>query len=631
MDWPLASNYTAILQNPKVAFVDPQLQACQIRRNAHNQPLGISGQFAVVYQAELPDGRRRAVRAFTSPREERTERYQLISELLAQNEHIASLVEFQYTERGLRAATNSGRARLYPLITMEWVAGDTLFDWVRDRCRANEQDRMRELADRWVQLVSDLEAAQIAHGDLQHGNVLVTPQDELKLVDYDGMCVPSLVGRRNLEIGMPPYQHPRRSDQTLLSLTLDRFSALFIYVALRALAVAPDLWFSCVEATGYDKLLFSESDFAHPSGSEICHALQSSSDEELARLTGLLIDAYHGAMDAVPRLAEVVESMTTSAPPAMPQPAADTTWPAPDTSQPAADTTWPAPDTSQPAPETAWGAPDTSQPAPDTPWGVPDSSQPVADTQWGAPGTSQPAADTPWGAPDLTQPTTDTSWGASPSPHPSTPDAPVAGQFSTSPPTPEVPVSPGPEARAPHPPAERCDEPVPKVAPMLAALRDKNVDKFCENFDARLVRAHQDQFVLYRQLVVAWARDRFRSPNRIGLRPSRGRESVVPVPGGNGSSQVNWMWPDPRISDTCVVGLSRKDAAANESPDDISLEMRRTVTRGNYEAGRGVIIHSDRSTAGCNVVVWASIDLGFESLYSEPLTLGRLRRRSGRR
>jgi hypothetical protein len=39
-----------------------------------------------------------------------------------------------------------------------------------------------------------------------------------------------------METGLAPYQDPQRNDQTLLSANLDHFSALVIYVALRALA-----------------------------------------------------------------------------------------------------------------------------------------------------------------------------------------------------------------------------------------------------------------------------------------------------------------------------------------------------------------------------------------------------------
>jgi hypothetical protein len=64
-------------------------------------------------------------------------------------------------------------------------------------------------------LASRLREAGVAHGDLQHGNVLLVPATDtdrlsLKLVDYDGMFVPALTGAQTGEVGHPAYQHPQR-------------------------------------------------------------------------------------------------------------------------------------------------------------------------------------------------------------------------------------------------------------------------------------------------------------------------------------------------------------------------------------------------------------------------------------
>jgi len=63
------------------------------------------------------------------------------------------------------------------------------------------------LASRWLEMIKVLNKFSIAHGDLQHGNVLVVNGD-LKLVDYDGMFVPTLAGKISSEIGHRNYQHP---------------------------------------------------------------------------------------------------------------------------------------------------------------------------------------------------------------------------------------------------------------------------------------------------------------------------------------------------------------------------------------------------------------------------------------
>ena len=51
-----------------------------------------------------------------------------------------------------------------------------------------------------------------------------------KLVDYDGMCVPALVGRRNLEVGVEPYQHPQRNESTRLS---PAWTTIHIFLKMR--------------------------------------------------------------------------------------------------------------------------------------------------------------------------------------------------------------------------------------------------------------------------------------------------------------------------------------------------------------------------------------------------------------
>jgi hypothetical protein len=153
-----------------------------------------------------------------------------------------------------------------------------------------------------------MQEATISHGDLQHANVMVTQAGELKLVDYDCMCVPALVGRRNLEVGVEPYQHPGRNETTLLSLDLDNFSALLIYVALRALSVDPTLWQKYVEGPGYDKLLFRAEDFQNPANSALYHDLLRSPDQELRELTQQLFGLAHAQMDQVPPLGQLADS-----------------------------------------------------------------------------------------------------------------------------------------------------------------------------------------------------------------------------------------------------------------------------------------------------------------------------------
>jgi hypothetical protein len=102
---------------------------------------------------------------------------------------------------------------------------------------------------------------------LQHGNVLLVPGAKagslgVKLVDYDGMCVPALELLKSAEVGHPAYQHPQRLREGTYGLEIDRFSHLVIYTALRAVIVGGRALWQRFD-TG-DNLLFTQKDFESP-------------------------------------------------------------------------------------------------------------------------------------------------------------------------------------------------------------------------------------------------------------------------------------------------------------------------------------------------------------------------------
>ena len=88
------------------------------------------------------------------------------------------------------------------------------------------------LAGRWRELVALLQRSEFAHGDLQHGNVMVDQEGRLRLVDFDGVWIPQLSGQSPpSEFGHPNYQHPLHHHWDRW---LDTFSALVIYLSLIA-------------------------------------------------------------------------------------------------------------------------------------------------------------------------------------------------------------------------------------------------------------------------------------------------------------------------------------------------------------------------------------------------------------
>lgn len=303
MSWPTLAQFNTMMQNPAVAFRDAALKSVTIERDAVGLPRARSGAFAVVYRAMFPNQESMAVRVFSSDIPARRERYKAIFDHLSQHS-LGCLVPFTYSDNGFRASDG----KWYPLITMEWVKGDTLFDWLQKRSGSNDGRAIGGVSDKWRDTVQQLGKAQIAHGDLQHANVMITDTSEIKLVDYDGMCVPKLIGLKNEEIGVEPYQHPQRDGNTQLTLTLDNFSSAFIYVGLKALSAEPRLWHDFVAQPEYDKILFRKEDFTDPSKSALFGRLRRSPDGDVQRLATRLCELWRVRIDEVPKLDELLFS-----------------------------------------------------------------------------------------------------------------------------------------------------------------------------------------------------------------------------------------------------------------------------------------------------------------------------------
>ncbi len=233
--FPTSGAYVDALQDTQRCFTDPELVGCTIRTDRFGLPRPISGNFASVFTADTVAGRRLAIKCFTRDVPDQQARFREIDAAL-RDVPARWKVEFRYAESGVLV-----QGRPYPVLVMEWIEARQLISWIEDRLRLGERAAIGRLADAFADLVAGLEAAGIAHGDLQHGNLLVTARGELKLIDYDGMYVPALSGRPSMELGQPNYQHPRRTAGDY-GPWLDRFSARVIHLSLTALAADLTLW-----------------------------------------------------------------------------------------------------------------------------------------------------------------------------------------------------------------------------------------------------------------------------------------------------------------------------------------------------------------------------------------------------
>ena len=303
MPYPTPGAYQEAVQFPATAFEDPVLRHAEPDVSVLGLPKAITGAFAVVFPMETRTARW-AAKCFLTDVRDQTARYAAISDALAALD-LPYTVLFDYQPHGIRV---EGEA--FPLLKMAWIEGETLNRFV-ERHRA-APDVLRRLAGRWKRLLADLENAGIAHGDLQHGNVIAGSDGALCLIDYDTMYVPALQGRRSPEVGHRNYQHPDRSERDF-GPYLDRFSGLAVYAALQALSAQPALW------TRYDtgeNLLFRAADFYDPARSPLFDELMAIAD--VRPLAEALYRACYAEPDAVPALADILASKPENGRPVLP-------------------------------------------------------------------------------------------------------------------------------------------------------------------------------------------------------------------------------------------------------------------------------------------------------------------------
>lgn len=286
--WPSPQDFSEATQNP-VNFKDKELQVGQVETNSLGLPQVRSGAFASVYRIHI-QSRSMAVRCFLTALTDQQYRYNQLSSFI-ENDSLTYTVGFCYQPEGIRV-----NSRWYPILKMDWIDGPTLDVHVAQH--VNNRAEMEQLAANFSRMMRDLRSAGIAHGDLQHGNILVK-QRELVLVDYDCMFVPALKGLSSNELGHANYQHPARAAAHFGNY-LDNFAALVIYTSLRSLSIDSSL---LGRLDGGDEcLLFRRSDFSEADTSRVFNTLLRHSSAEIRRLAEHLKAALQLKVEDIPFL-----------------------------------------------------------------------------------------------------------------------------------------------------------------------------------------------------------------------------------------------------------------------------------------------------------------------------------------
>ncbi|MBX9690183.1 MAG: hypothetical protein K2X27_25955 [Candidatus Obscuribacterales bacterium] len=266
MTWPTPQDYNEAIQNPATCFFDEELKVGSVELGAHGIPKSNTGSFASVYSVSCKEAHY-AVRCLLHDMPDQQLRYKRLSEAICADS-LEYTVDFEYQQQGIRVGD-----RAFPIVKMAWVSGDNLDEYLRKNHK--KKKRMLALQKSFREMLVCLREEGFAHGDLQHGNILVN-DDGLRLVDYDGMFVPALSSLQSNEIGHRNFQHPARSYKDF-GPYLDNFSAWVIDTGLSCLIEDPEL-FGKLQIDG-EAVLFRASDFSDPLNSKIFYELEKHESE----------------------------------------------------------------------------------------------------------------------------------------------------------------------------------------------------------------------------------------------------------------------------------------------------------------------------------------------------------------
>ena len=265
MQYPLISEYVRAIQDAnsnldKLAHLVPVL-------DDHSEPYRSSGAFAVVFKMkDEQTGKCYALKCFTEEQEGRAEAYRQIADELefVDSSYITSV---KYLDKEI-FVDSSCEEDEFPVLLMDWIDGETMETYIAENYQDNYA--MAMLCYRFCKMAAWLRSQPFAHGDIKPDNIMIRPDGNLTLVDYDGMFVPAMKGQKSPTIGTKDFSHPLRTVDDFDE-TIDDFALTSIALSLKVISMNSKL----LDTYGAsDRLLFSESDYRNPSNSKVISALQ---------------------------------------------------------------------------------------------------------------------------------------------------------------------------------------------------------------------------------------------------------------------------------------------------------------------------------------------------------------------
>ena len=260
-------------------------------------PLYYPGGFCIVFKL-YNKSRYKALRVWYAEVEDLTNRIKALSGYFSKNKY-SFIVPFTFHEQALRVPTRDGNSFLNIMI-MDWVEGVDIKQFIKKTLFSSisavkKKEKLFNLATKLVNIFMIMHNAGMSHGDLQHTNIIILPNGDPILIDYDSMYYPGTRFRKHITNGYDEYQHPARKKSKEANEKTDYFSELIICLSLLAHGEDETIWKRySIDNLDYSMLL-SKEDLLNINSSPLFKELSCKS-ESLQMLSNILKD-YLGKMD----------------------------------------------------------------------------------------------------------------------------------------------------------------------------------------------------------------------------------------------------------------------------------------------------------------------------------------------
>lgn len=277
-NYPSRTDIVTAMRNPNVSFKSSEIIGGSVIQKG-SRIIQYSGGYTTVFPFHKKTGNKVAVRLWIADIGDARKRSLEISNYL-ENLNNTYFAGFKYIDDAVLV-----NGTLHPIVLMDWVDGQTLKEYINSNI--TNASKILGLAEKFKEMTTYFHKENIAHGDLQHGNILVKKDGSLVAIDYDSMFIEPLKGMTDTIKGLPGYQHPARHSNQCVNPRLDYFSELVIYLSLLIYADTPKLWDDYYET---EDLLFSKDDFLNPSNSKLIISHLKSTNSIISGLTEKMME-----------------------------------------------------------------------------------------------------------------------------------------------------------------------------------------------------------------------------------------------------------------------------------------------------------------------------------------------------